>query len=357
MFRVEMFAAGRGDCIWVEYGDPLSPSRVLIDGGVKATARLLRSRVEALSPDRRHVELLVVTHMDLDHIAGVLALLEDPPAGFSVGDVWFNGWRHLPEDPGLLGVNQAEALTQLLEQGTVTRWNESFEGKAVMIPDTGDLPQIMLPGGMSITLLAPTRHRLGRLRTVWQKAVEAEKDREGPGHPEEDGDRGWLLGGSSLEIEELAAEPFRRDSSIANGSSIALIAGFEGQRCLFAADAFADDVRHALGRLAHKDGESRVPLDAFKLAHHGGKKNTSNDLLAAIACRNFLFSSDGSVYGHPDRESVARVIVHGRAAGMPRLFFNYRSEKNLVWSQRRILNGRCETIYPEEGSAGLVLYL
>ena len=34
MLKIEMLLAGHGDCLWIEYGDPQAPRRVLIDGGL-----------------------------------------------------------------------------------------------------------------------------------------------------------------------------------------------------------------------------------------------------------------------------------------------------------------------------------
>ena len=33
LFRIEMMPACSGDCIWIEYGNPQSPHKLLIDGG------------------------------------------------------------------------------------------------------------------------------------------------------------------------------------------------------------------------------------------------------------------------------------------------------------------------------------
>ena len=37
MFTVEMLPAYLGDSLWVEYGNPQKPSRLLIDGGLVGT--------------------------------------------------------------------------------------------------------------------------------------------------------------------------------------------------------------------------------------------------------------------------------------------------------------------------------
>ncbi|HYR10663.1 MAG TPA: hypothetical protein VEQ60_22995, partial [Longimicrobium sp.] len=289
----------------------------------------------------------------------IISLLENPPEGLCFGDVWFNGWRHLPsedpEEPEVLSVRQAEVLTKLLIARELP-WNRAFGGKAVRVEDEGPLPRWTLPGGMRLTLLSPTVQRLRRLRRRWEKEIQAEKVRDQPGHPDERTDRLEVLG-PLPDLERLARSPFKPDDSVPNGSSIAFAAEFRGKRCLFAGDAFAPDIQAAVERLAAEEGETQLELDALKLAHHGGQKNTSAELVSALACARYLFSSDGSVYDHPHHESVARVVVHGRRRGPPRLFFNYRSDQNQVWGNQGLFRGRYEPLLPDEDQAGMVVDL
>ena len=70
MLKIEMLRAGHGDCLWIEYGDPQHPRRVLIDGGATGThKRALRPKLLGLPEKDRRFELLMVTHIDADHIA------------------------------------------------------------------------------------------------------------------------------------------------------------------------------------------------------------------------------------------------------------------------------------------------
>lgn len=356
MFDLEMLPARRGDCLWIEYGDPQSPHRVLIDGGLISTWReQLLPRIEALPVEQRRFDLLVITHIDLDHIAGILALLREPPDGLVFDDVWFNGWAHL-EDQGVLGPRQGEAVSWWLEHRG-WRWNAAFDGAAVALADGDEPVARTLTGGMRVTLLAPTRGRLGRLRAVWQRKIEeaglepgaAGAEIEGVAHPEDvPGDIGIL--GDTLNIAQLANAPFMEDRSEANGSSIAFLAEYDGRSALCAGDAFAGDVRSAVRRLLPSRNEPRLEVGALKLSHHGGRKNTSRELIESLACRQYLFSTDGSVYKHPDNESVARVIVHGRAAGTPQIVFNHRSARADAWREHPGLTGAhsCELLLPDD---------
>jgi hypothetical protein len=367
MLTIHLLPAARGDALWIEYGPAGRPHRVLIDGGIASTSGVLRGRIEALPVRDRCFDLLVITHIDLDHIAGVLALLRDPPQGLRFRDVWFNGWAQLLAaeglaDDGILGAKLGESVSARL-RASGHPWNEAFGGGPVGIPDgVSPLPRRELVGGLAITLLSPTYRRLRQLRPVWAREVErahllpgqAGRVLEGLGHPEE-ADVG-LLGGR-LDVDALAASPFRDDPSPANGSSIAVLAEYDGRRCLLAGDAYASDLALAQGQVVGDLGD-RLPTDAVKLSHHGGRKNSSRALLALLDCPRYLFSTDGSAYGHPHAETVARTIVHGGHSGPPCLYFNYRSEETAFWADRRWVSGehRYTTEYGE-GRSGLSVTL
>lgn len=351
MLKIEMLAAGHGDCLWIEYGDPDHPRRFLIDGGARGTyKRSLLPKLRALPEVERDFELLVVTHIDADHIAGVLDLLTDEEVGFSAKDVWFNGYRHLPDEaPTTLGPVQGELLTGLLVKPDA-RWNGAFGGDSVVIPTDGDLPRIELDGGLVITLLSPTPDKLAELKPKWEKEVRKAGLEPGRAAQQEESPEGFRLLGMP-DIDALANEPFSEDTSEANGSSIAFLAEFEDHRVLLAGDAHADLLRSSIRRLGH-DGQ--LAIDAFKLPHHGSKSNVSLKLLRALDCQAYLFSTNGAYFKHPSPEAVARVI---RSGGDNReLTFNYRTEYNDVWGGKPLRERYgYRTVYPDSDAGGVVL--
>src|SRR3954452_663632 len=146
MFTIEMLPARQGDALWLEYGDAAHPRRALIDAGTPETWNALRPRTEALAPTDRHFEALIVSHIDKDHIGGVLPLLEDTALGVTFGDVWFNGFRHLPSTTEPMGPIEGERLTTLLVEGH-HHWNRAFEEQAVVVGDAGPLAVKQLDGG------------------------------------------------------------------------------------------------------------------------------------------------------------------------------------------------------------------
>ena len=107
-----------------------------------------------------------------------------------------------------------------------------------------------------------------------------------------------------------------------------------GRRVLLSGDAFADDLVQALKDLP---GDSPVKLDAFKLPHHGSKKNLHDELVKAVDCPRFVFSTDGTQFRHPDPAAIARVI-RSSVQPKPTLCFNVKSKysgwwENQAWTQ------------------------
>jgi beta-lactamase superfamily II metal-dependent hydrolase len=120
----------------------------------------------------------------------------------------------------------------------------------------------------------------------------------------------------------LSRSRFDPDTAPANGSTIALLAEFDGKSVLLSGDAYAPVLVDALTRLRRARGIDKLKVDILKLPHHGSSGNVNNELLAALPSKNYVFSTNGAVFGHPDDEAVARVI-----ATMPgsrkTLHFNY----------------------------------
>lgn len=378
MFTVEMLPAFIGDALWIEYGDPVSPSRILIDGGLVGTVDSIEQKIhEAADKDggRCHLELLVLSHIDADHIEGVIKLLGKKDLPLDIDDLWFNGWRHLPEptaaaDDEFLGAKQGEFLAALIRERGLP-WNEAFDGDTVYVPrtDQDSLPRHVLPGGMELVLMSPTFKELLKLSKKWEDELEdagllhatheelmeaLKEDRKLD--PDED-----FLSGEEIDVKELVESRQRKDSSPANGSSIAFVGSFEGKRCLFAGDAYWTVLRDSAKRLAQEEDEEKLVLDAFKLPHHGSRNNIGDELLAVLDCRRFLVSTNGRQFKHPDDEAIAR-LVGGTWRPNPTddqpvdLLFNYRTKVNEGWDSdqlREAWNYRSE--YPEEGAEGLVV--
>lgn len=365
ILELEVLPADEGDCLLLSCHTADGPRHVLIDGGTAATAPRLKARLQQLPGQR--LELLVVTHIDADHIAGMVRLLRDPELALDIGEAWFNGLRHLPAKPGTRGPADGERLSDLLTGkagGPAIPWNTAFGGRAVQRadddPKTGEttaaLPVIRLPWGLSLTVLSPTPRRLGALRANWDGWL-AQLRREEPNDqplPRIAARRG------EVSLDALAATPTANDTAVPNGSSIALLAEFGGRSLLLGADAFPTVLYPALLRLARQRAglpagtpPAQVPplvLDVVKLPHHGSRANVALALFDVLRAEHYIVSTSGARFGHPDEEAMARVITRGRSKpGAPlALWFNHVSATTAPWRDAALA---AEHIYQVKGAA------
>ncbi len=375
MFRIEMLPAAHGDCLWLEYGGDREIHRILIDGGPAHAYPALRERILHLPADERRFDLLVVTHIDADHIEGIIRLLLDAEALDCRFDrIWFNGRDQLntvPDPAGeALGGIQGEMLGMLIadyEKRTGTQvWNLGFDDAVVAIDrKTSVLPVVELPGSCRLTLLSPDHERLINLKDNWAKELKAARVHSGdvaklrelldnsrslrplgdvlgaedglevdvPGADELTAGFEDVLGGGSG--EPGAEAPFGGDGSRANGSSIALLLEYPGTkptvRFLLAGDAWASVLETSIDRLLAPG--SRLAIDGFKLAHHGSVANISESLLGKLRCPNYLISTNGAIFHHPHARCVELLLKAHAANGKPRLHFNYLVPSTEAWSE------------------------
>lgn len=349
-----------GDSLLIEYGTNSERHHVVVDGGTSRTADSLVSRLKSLGASE--VELIVVTHIDNDHIAGILDFLEQPELPLPVREVWFNGFRHLPESPlESLGPVQGERLTTRLSKSDLEdRWNASFEGHAVEASQDRPLPCKTLPGGLELTVLGPGPDELAALRPIWNDIVEeANLDPAKPRPEVIDLPPNLERLGAFVppDVPALAGEKFDAEDKEANGSSIMLLAEFDGRRLLLTGDGQPALLLPAIDRLT----ENRSPLevDLFQAPHHGSKGNLNVELASRVRSPRILFSSNGPKgYQHPNEQAVARVILHG-GPQLKSLYFNYGHTFNEAWghagSARLREKYNYQALYPVEGQDGIAI--
>ncbi len=358
-FRIELLPALHGDSLWIEYGKSTAPSRIVIDGGPIGAYAALDARVGKLKPGDREIELLVITHIDADHIEGAVRLIAAHRADLSFREVWFNGWRHLETKPGLLGAVQGEFLSALISRYVgEPRWNCSapFAGGPLVVA-TDTPPVATLAGGMRLTLLSPTPKKLEKLQKQWKKDVA--KAGFAPGDLDKALERlkeqtrlvpKGLLGGSYQE-----GKPGKIDNSVANGSSIAFLAEYADKRCLCLGDAHPDALIESLGKLGATKAKP-LAVDAIKLPHHGSASNYSPALYDLVSCRRFLVSSNGDQFNHPDAAVIDALI----ARGIPKLelHFNYLTDTTRPWSNKKDqTKRRFKALYPKAEAGGITVTL
>lgn len=335
MFRIHMLPAQDGDCFLVETGS--RPHRILIDGGRRDTAAEIESLLDALDPAERRIDLMVLTHIDEDHVAGLVKLLASP-ARLSVGEVWFNGLDHARradgqrfklrvqpepapavaerEELAMLGVRSARDFVNALAVRRCS-WNALLTDGVAWVEPTVPLPSVPLPEGGRITLLGPPRTKLAAFANSWKGAFERLLESEAQEATMLSGREHQLPPPRPDEIFRLALNEDAPDTSKVNGTSIVLVIEFGGRRALFAADAHPGDVAVALGRFG---GEGRVRFDAVKVAHHGSARNNTSELIDRLDSPLWLISTNGA-HDHPNREAIARILLAPPKG--KRLLFNY----------------------------------
>ena len=351
--RVEVLPARHGQSVFLEAATADGTWRMLFDGGPRG-ARAPVGRVNSLPPDDRRLDLVVVSHDEEAAIGGILGLLELPDV--EIGTIWFN-------PPGESGPprQNARRLVEMIESRNL-RWNY---GRGSLVTEA-DRPTIFEDGGATIRVLAPHDDDLrgpsffdnpdlaateAALAEEAALAVESE-----PRLRQEAPD---LLGidiDVDVDVEALAMTRTAEDRADANRRSIALLVQHDGLTCLLPGDLTPDLLERAVRREARRRGEERLRIDAMVAPHRGSRQSVTRSLVSAIASPNWIFTPDGSRFGHPHPEAVARVII---SAQMPTtLHFAYRTPQTERWDDAALkARYRYETRYPSGPDGGISLVL
>ncbi|MEZ5082472.1 MAG: MBL fold metallo-hydrolase [Bacteroidales bacterium] len=140
-FTIEMLPANEGDAIWIEYGKTERIRRILIDGGPISAYKELEEKVKTLPAGDKRVEVIVITHVDTDHIEGIIRMFAEKRHKWLISpeDIWFNGYRHM-KDPGVLGGREGDFLSALIHKRAYKYWNKKFGHKAITVLPDGSLP-------------------------------------------------------------------------------------------------------------------------------------------------------------------------------------------------------------------------
>jgi hypothetical protein len=353
MVEIKSYPARNGDAFLVKA--TASPFAMLIDGGYAETFHEhARPDLVKLAASGFELDLLVATHVDADHISGLLSLFRlnghaEVPAIIRVREVLHNSLRSLvaptkgqtalrPNDLALLreirrrgyppptsmtnlgqeiSARQGSSLAQLLRAGGY-RWN-TCDG-TLSVGGNG-LSHLRLPKAQ-VTVLGPSRLRLEALKKWWTSeirrlgyvgALDALDDIFEFLCAHEVVDPGvQMLASSDVDL----AQAHFPDDSVTNGSSISLLVEIEACRLLFLGDSWANEIVVAL-----KQNGGKV-FDAIKVAHHGSARNTSQELLTLIDSPHFFISTNGEGHKHPDFV-VLKAIVDRPATFRRTLHFNY----------------------------------
>ena len=388
---IEMLPANEGDCILVTI--PHEDVRILIDGGTSETyTSCLRERLLHIKEEGKGIDLLVVTHIDNDHIGGIIELLKENGSFaeskiIKIQNIWHNSYRHLQFHKGLeTGEAEKQILKKIIAQGVSQEMRQFSEGKKEVSALQGtSLAALILQGGYNwnlqffgkavkkqqekirlgdactIEVLLPRQEELEKLAKKWK--YELKRSRISFQFSEDklfddayeyyyrflaqenNGEKKQISAKIKecediKEIEKLAERQGRTDSSKTNVASISLLLEYRGKRILLLADNMAGKIM--------ENGKVSGIFDAIKLPHHGSVRNISDEFLTNCVTEKYLISTSSEKYGHPDIETLAKIMVN-RAEYPKQIYFNYEIEKVKEFEERVKWDKQLDIIYLAKG--------
>jgi len=321
LFTLEALQADHGDSLLLHYGDEDDPRLILIDAGPPGAwkksvkPRLLQLRGEETTGPT--IDLLMISHIDDDHVGGVLGLTremvkaheEGDEAPYEVLELWHNAFEDLLDDDAaaatiatvtsspsaaardssvlaaaLPTVGPGGAVVASVNQGRRLRDDAKKLGIGVNLDFSGlvrrtDPETVRSDAGLDLRVLGPTESRLEDLRRKWDSVAVKKSSATAAS---------WL---------KLVADFV--DQSVFNLSSLVVLAEAAGGTMLLTGDARGDDILDGL-READLLEDGTLHVDLFKVPHHGSDRNVSTDFFRRVTADHYVISANGRD-DNPDR--------------------------------------------------------
>lgn len=347
--EIKFLPAGCGDAIHIRFvGNDGHHHNILIDGGAERHdiyEKGIRQALVSIRDKKEIVDLWIITHIDDDHVGGILRFIRDESfyATFDLKRTtfWYNAWHSDYE------VKPLRSTKKSVEQGI--RLREHLKSIAqVRSQLTDEISRDF--HGANLTVLSPSAERLGALLAKWENSeAKLLKRKRKTKKTAKSHDYATL-------ISDFDTTFFKEDGSDVNGSSIAFIISQQGKSALFSADSHPTVLCTALRKLGYSESK-RLKLDVCQIAHHGSKFNTNGELIQLLDCNNFVICANG--YNHsslPNKETLARII---RYCGQPEPFFyithkNRRTSSILTADKGKV---KAKIKFPESGISHLLFHL
>ncbi|WP_196008209.1 ComEC/Rec2 family competence protein [Clostridium tyrobutyricum] len=330
--KIEVLEAFYGDCILISFTDSNDIVRnILIDGGIgRNYSRNLKHRLMKIIDDKQNIDLLIITHIDDDHIGGILKIFEDKELNKNfIRKVWFNSEKNIckkysslinnPDDITLMDtINPQTSARQAFTLEKKLKHLNCWEEGLIEVNSKFEKLQFY---DIKLTVVSPNFKGIVALGKKLKKEMNrntytASKDN--------DYDRS---------IYDLQNNNFEEDTSVTNKSSIAFILENKyGNKYLFLGDSHPSDIVNSLKKLGYCENK-KIKLEYLKLAHHGSKHNMSESLLRIVDCKKFIISSNGKRDNLPNKETFAKILKYCNHD--VELYFNYEIYKD-IFSQHEI---------------------
>lgn len=315
MLSLRAIQADQGDCLILESGGPQDRVHVLIDGGPAGIyERHLRSELQEIGGSGGKIDLLILSHVDNDHVLGLrdlLAELEEQrangdPETTTVEELWHNAFsKTLGRDNDLesrletlisssgAAMTSTGAVVSGIGEGDQVRRaaialgipiNPGFPGDLVSVDEAQDA---VVLGDLELRIVGPTEKNLEELRNEWLDWLDEHEE-------------------SIMEAREPAVAAMA-DRSIPNLSSIMVLVQSEGRKVLLTGDGRGDHLLEGLGRVGVLDAEGRTHVDVLKVPHHGSARNVDKEFFETVTADTYVVSANGRD-GNPDLDTLTWMV-------------------------------------------------
>lgn len=302
--KITMLNAFNGDSFILTFSSNQQMFNILVDGGIPRTyVPALRNQVLEISKKGQNIDLLVLTHIDYDHIGGIMKLFEDSTINKScIKRVLYNSAFALAKEFGTTYDETRENIirdksnpyTSFKQAKTLEKELKNLgllEDKVVKVGDRIEI------GPAILKIISPTNDILKKLNDKWEIEKEHDVFCKALGND-------YAKTIDELQREELVD----KDSKLVNMSSIAFSLELPEQKILMLGDSHPDTIAEELKRLGYSK-EKPFEVDYVKLSHHGSEKNISKELLEIITSSNYIISTNGTRHAHPSKKTLAHIIA------------------------------------------------
>lgn len=369
--KLSIFQSDAGDCLLLEAD---SGHLVLCDGGMRGSVKAhVRDVLGAVRDDGRELDLVYVSHIDNDHISGVLQLLEDE-AEWRVFDFHqANGDPirppRFPRPPAIRGILHnafrdqvpknnkkienlliaaapalyATAVPELLDaadhmQGIAAGIPEALKVSGLVGSDALDIPVNQPPGvskpsrllyagrpgdeftlgTMKFTLIGPTKNELESLREGWNNWLDAKANQDKVKEIQAELKKrieefsSGVSTSSPYDLRDWNGVPDFKRVTAPNVASLMFMVEEDGKTLLLTGDAQQDFILAGLVRTGflEDDDASGLHIDVLKVQHHGSENNMDETFARKVSADHYVFCGNGS-HENPDR-GVIDMIFNSR---------------------------------------------
>lgn len=323
--RIHVINAFEGDCLLLENDVP-TRHFALIDGGPSGTFdRHLQPHLRDTVGPSGTIDVVMVTHVDADHIAGVLDLLADIERARvdqngpspTVAEVWHNSFGATIDDENgslqsqlhammshagraqlavangaiaLLGINQGARLRRLAVKLHIPI-NGTFAGALISQDQQAGVHWSF--GNARFEVIGPTAANLVELRKAWLQWVEKHLEAFASGD---------------------AAAMANADKSVPNLSSIVVLGATTDGDILLTGDARGDHILQGLEQSGAITAGGTRHFRLLKVQHHGSDRNVTHQFFDRLTADIYVISANGK-YGNPDKAVLTMLVDSAHAAG------------------------------------------